>query len=357
MRLFSLSLLFVGLGLFSFSLAQADQESRQTRWLDDNWRFRLGDPDHAAELSFDDSTWRIVTVPHDWSIESKIDPVARMGGGGGFFPSGIGWYRHKLDVTPEQKGKHIEVELEGIYENASIYLNGKKLYTQPYGYTTFFVDLTNDLQRGTNELAVRVDNSQQKNSRWYAGSGIYRHVWLHVTNPMHMSNRGVFVRTDTASNAAAALSIDTQISNTTDQPVDVQVVSTAIGPDNKELFKATGTVHVPAKGTERIASRGSVNAPPLWFPEKPNMCKITTDLVKDSTIIDSVITPFGIRKLAWNVTDGLTLNGHPYKLKGGCTHCDNSVLGVCAFDRAEERKVEVLKAAGFNAIRTAHNPY
>jgi beta-galactosidase len=357
MKFLSLSFLFVTLGLFSLSIAQADQEARQTIRLDDDWKFMLGDPDKAAEPSFDDSTWRVVTVPHDWSIESKIDPAAPMGGGGGFFRSGIGWYRHKLEVTPDQKGKHIEVEFEGIYENASIYLNGKKLYTQPYGYTTFFVDLTHDLQPGSNELAVRVDNSQQKNSRWYAGSGIYRHVWLHVTNPVHVSNWGVFVRTDTASDAEAALLIDTQVSNTTDQPVDVQIVSTATGPDNKELFKATGTVHVPANGTEKITSQGRVNAPPLWFPEKPNMCKITTELVKDSKIIDSVITPFGIRKLAWTVTEGLSLNGRPYKLKGGCTHGDNGVLGVCAFDRAEERKVEVLKAAGFNAIRTAHNPY
>ncbi len=357
MQFKSLALLFVIFGLSSFSIAWANQEARQKIRLDDDWKFMLGDPDKAAAPDFDDAHWRIVTVPHDWSIESKIDPAAPMGGSGGFFPSGIGWYRHKLEIAPEQIGKHIEVEFEGIYENASIYLNGKKLYTQPYGYTTFFVDLTHDVQPGHNELAVRVDNSQQKNSRWYAGSGIYRHVWLHVTDPVHVSNEGVFVRTDNASDAEANLSIDTEVSNTTGQPMDVQIVSTGIGPDNKEVFKATGTVHLPENRTAKITSQAKVDAPPLWSPETPNMCKITTDLVKNATIIDSVVTPFGIRKLAWNVSDGLTLNGHSYKLKGGCTHSDNGVLGTCAFDRAEERKVEVLKAAGFNAIRTAHNPY
>ncbi len=350
----------VTIGLMQLPLAMAEQGYPQTRRIDDNWKFQLGDPSDGAAPSLEDSSWRTVNLPHDWSIESKTDPTAPMGGSGGFFPSGIGWYRQKLEVPTDWKGKHVEVEFEGVYENATIYLNGKKLYFQPYGYTTFFVDLTPDLTLGSaNELAVRVDNSQQKNSRWYSGSGIYRHVWLHVTNPIRVSNWGVVVRTESASDASAALTITTQVTNATDQPVDIEVTSSVSGPEGEALGALKATIHLKAGEEQKSTSHLEVKTPPLWYPETPKMCKTTTEvcLVGTTSALDQVETPFGIRKLAWSAADGFTINGRTYKIKGGCVHGDNGVLGVCAFDRAEERKVEALKAAGFNAIRTAHNPY
>jgi beta-galactosidase len=352
--------LLVTIGLMQQPLAMAEQGYPQTQRIDDNWKFQLGDPSDGAAPDFNDSSWRTVNLPHDWSIESKTDPTAPMGGGGGFFPSGIGWYRQKLEAPTNWKGKHVEVEFEGVYENATIYLNGKKLNFQPYGYTTFFVDLTPELQLGSaNELAVRVDNSQQKNSRWYSGSGIYRHVWLHVTNPIRVSNWGVVVRTESASDASASLDITTQLTNPTDQPVDIEVSSSESGPGGEALGSVKEALHLKAREEKETTSHLVVKSPPLWFPETPKMCKTTTEvrLAGSLSSLDHVVTPFGIRKLAWNVTDGFTINGRTYKIKGGCVHGDNGVLGVCAFDRAEERKVEVLKAAGFNAIRTAHNPY
>lgn len=339
-------------------LSAADSP-RQDQRIDDGWKFSLGDNATNSYATLDDTKWRTVELPHDWSIESKTDPKAPMGGGGGFFPSGIGWYRLKFEGLKSWEGKQVLVEFEGVYENASIYLNGKKLFTQPYGYSTFFIDLTPDLRIGaTNELAVRVDNSQQKNSRWYSGSGIYRHVWLHIRNPVHVTNWGVFVKTESATTNQATLSISTEVTNPGESVANLKIVSEIFGP-NGSLGKVTTPVQVPAKAEKQITDKIEIKSPPLWTPEGPQMSRVVTRVMKtsDDSVIDEVVTPFGIRKLAWNATDGFTINGKSYKLKGGCVHHDNGVLGACAFDRAEERKVEQLKAAGFNAIRTAHNPF
>jgi beta-galactosidase len=332
---------------------------RQDQRIDDGWKFSLGDNATNSSVTLDDSKWRKVELPHDWSIESKTDPKAPMGGGGGFFPSGIGWYRLKFEAPKSWEGKKVEVEFEGVYQNATVYLNGKELLSQHYGYTTFFVDLTPDLKPGaSNVLSVRVDNSEQKNSRWYAGSGIYRHVRLHVSNPLRVSNWGVFVKTESATKERADLSISTEITNPGDAVANLKVVSEVMGP-NGSLGTMTTPVEVPAKGKKQLTSNIEVKSPPLWSPEDPKMCRVITRVVQDSdnSVVDEVVTSFGIRKLAWNVVDGLTINGKTYKIKGGCVHGDNGVLGACAFDRSEERKVEILKTAGFNALRTAHNPY
>lgn len=166
----------------------AEETPRQHLELDDNWRFYLGDPKDGAATGLPDSGWRSVTLPHDWSIEGKMDPKAPMGGQGGFLPAGIGWYRCHLPVSSGWKGKRVRVEFEGVYMNAQVYLNGQKLDFHPYGFTSFFVDLTSALNLGSdNVLAVRVDNSEQKNARWYTGSGIYRHVWLDITDPIQIA--------------------------------------------------------------------------------------------------------------------------------------------------------------------------
>jgi beta-galactosidase len=337
----------------------AADSSRQDQLIDDGWKFSHGDNATNSSSTLDDSKWRSVELPHDWSIESKTDPKAPIGGGGGFFPSGIGWYRLKFEVPKGWEGKKVEVEFEGVYQNATVYLNEKKLFTQHYGYTTFFVDLTPELLPGaTNVLSVRVDNSEQKNSRWYAGSGIYRHVRLHVSNPLRVSNWGVFVKTESATKERADLSISTEITNPGDAAVNLKVTSEVMGP-NGSLGSVTTPVEVPAKEKKQLTSNIEVKSPPLWSPEDPKICRVITRVVhsSDDSVLDEVVTSFGIRKLAWNVADGFTINGKTYKIKGGCVHGDNGVLGTCAFDRAEERKVEILKAAGFNAIRTAHNPF
>ena len=347
------------LAIIAAPLLSALDVPRLDQRIDDGWKFSLIDDATNSSVNLDDSKWRSIDLPHDWSIESKTDPKASMGGSGGFFPSGIGWYRMKFEAPKSWAGKKVEVEFDGVYQNTTVYLNGKILLTQHYGYTSFFVDLTRDLKLGnTNVLSVRVDNSAQKNSRWYAGSGIYRHVRLHVSNPLRVSNWGVFVATEIATKERADLSVSTEIINPDDAVANLKVVSEVMGP-NGSLGSVTTPVDVPKNGAKKITSNVTVKSPPLWSPEDPKMCRIITRVVQasDDSVLDYVVTPFGIRKLAWSVADGFTINGKTYKIKGGCVHADNGVLGACAFDRAEERKVEILKAAGFNAIRTAHNPY
>ena len=198
---------------FALSVHSADSP-RQHLLLDDDWKFIVADPTNAAAPDFADANWRTVMLPHDWSIGQAIDAKAPMGGGGGFYPAGIGWYRRHFSAPSDWRNRRVLVEFEGVYMNATVYLNGQKLAFHPYGYTSFFADLTPALHGGAdNVLAVRVDNSQQKNSRWYSGSGIYRHVWLDVLDPVHVAPWGVFVSVPKAGTDAAQIVVQTELAN------------------------------------------------------------------------------------------------------------------------------------------------
>ena len=325
---------------------------------DDDWKFFLGDSPDAQTPQLDDAGWRAVTLPHDWSIEGRIGAKEPTGGQGGFFPTGIGWYRHHFSAPEAWRGKKVSVEFEGVYMNADVFLNGQKLATQHYGYTTFFVDLAPALKPGgPNVLAVRVDNSQQKNTRWYSGSGIYRHVWLHVTEPIHLAPEGVFASTPQADAQAATVAVQVAVENETDGPRPAVIQAIVIGPDGAQLGKTDTPCNLPAARLTNRFQRDPHRAPAALvardaaaLPPRGPQCRLGDHLA------DATATPFGVRALAWSPESGLTINGKTYKLSGGCIHHDNGVLGACAFDRAEERKIELLKAAGFNAIRTAHNP-
>jgi beta-galactosidase len=217
--------------------------------------------------------------------------------------------------------------------------------------------LTASLQFGTdNVLAVRVDNSHQKNTRFYSGSGIYRHVWLIVTDPIHVANLGVFVAAAKADSHAASLAVQTTVRNDSAETQRAQIDNEVFDPQGASIARASADVEVAANSDGTSLVEIPISKPALWFPEKPQMCRLVTRLIANGKPVDEVATPFGIRKLAWSVTDGFTINAKPYKLKGGCLHSDNGVLGECAFDRAEERKIQLVQAAGFTAIRTAHNP-
>jgi beta-galactosidase len=344
------------LALGCAAVAQAESPRQQIR-IDDGWTFFLGDPSNAASPDFDDSGWRAVTLPHDWSIEGKMDPHAPMGGHGGFLPAGIGWYRHRFEAPPGWKNRQVRVEFEGVYMNADVYLNGQKLASHPYGFTSFFVDLTPALKIGaSNVLAVRVDNSEQKNARWYTGSGIYRHVVLHVTNPVQIAPWGVFVSVPAAGPDSATIAVQTDVLNQTPAATSARIEIAVLAPDGQEIGHAESTLDLTASGRQQVKQELTVKHPPLWFPENPQLSSVETRILVQGEVVDDMTTPFGVRSLAWSADQGLTLNGKTYKLSGGCIHDDNGVLGACAFDRAEERKIQLLKAAGFNALRMAHNP-
>ncbi|MGC2661195.1 MAG: sugar-binding domain-containing protein, partial [Bryobacteraceae bacterium] len=324
---------------------------------DFDWKFSLGDPAGAQSLTFNDKSWRTINVPHDWSIEGTPDPKNLTGPGGGYFPAGIGWYRKTFDAPKTWKGKRISVEFDGVYMNATVYLNGHGLGTHPYGYTSFAFDLSPFLAFGkANVLAVLVDNSQQPNSRWYSGSGIYRYVRIVVTDPVHIAHCGVFVTTPEISDTHAKIVLNARVANELTKATDVILETTIIAPGATQAGAARSSTPLAAMHDADLEQSVSVPNPELWSPETPRLYRAVTKVIQRGKVVDEVTTTFGIRSLAWSTARGFELNGKPIKLHGGSVHYDNGPLGAAAFDRAEERKAELLKGAGNNAVRTAHNP-
>ena len=358
-RIHTLNFMFVLAVLFAaVSMNAADNSSpRQELAADAEWKFFLGDPGGAEATAFVDSSWRTVNLPHDWSIESAPEKENPAGGGEGYFPAGIGWYRKTFHAPASWKGKRVSVEFDGVYRNATVYLNGRKLGTHPYGYTSFTFDLTPGLNfAGANVLAVRVDNSEQPNSRWYSGSGIYRHVRVVVTDRVHVAHWGVFVSTLEATGESAKVSVRTRVANESKSDTNVTVETTLLDKAGKKLGVGQSKLDL-APGKEDDAEQEiAVTNPALWTPATPTLYSAVSTVRRAGKVIDKVITPFGIRTLAWSAEKGFLLNGKSIKFAGGSVHHDNGPLGAAAFDRAEERRVELLKAAGYNAVRTAHNP-
>ena len=324
---------------------------------DSDWRFTRGDPPGAESTTFDDRAWQTTNVPHDWSIEGTPDPKSLTGSGGGYFPAGVGWYRKTFDAPKSWTTKRVSVEFDGVYMNATVYLNGHALGTHPNGYTSFAFDLSPFLASGhANVLAVRVDNSEQPNSRWYSGSGIYRHVRIVVTNPVHLAHWGVFVTTPEATATHAQIALRIQVTNELAKATEVEVETTITSESGLSTATARSLNHLAGADSTEVAQSVSVLNPDLWSPQTPHLYRAVTRVIQRGKVVDEVATTFGIRSLTWLTTGGMELNGKPIKLHGGSVHSDNGPLGAAAFDRAEERKVELLKAAGNNAVRTAHNP-
>jgi len=340
------------------SMSAANAHSpRQELAADAGWKFLLGDPSGAEATLFADASWRAVDLPHDWSIESKPDKDNPSGAGGGYFPGGIGWYRKAFHAPATWKGRRVSVEFDGVYRDATVYLNGHRLGTHPYGYTSFVFDLTRELNfSSTNVLAVRVDDSAQPNSRWYSGAGIYRHVRVVVTEPTHVAHWGVFVTTPGATGASAKVSVRTRVANESSDAAQLTVETTLLDKTGNKIGSAQSALSIAAGKEDESAQEIAVANPALWSPESPTLYRAVSTIRQNGKMTDEVTTPFGIRSLAWSAEKGLLLNGKPIKLTGGSVHHDNGPLGAAAFDRAEERRVELLKAAGMNAVRTAHNP-
>ena len=328
----------------------------------EGWHFALGEHSGAQSVSFNDRSWRILDLPHDWSIEGKIDKNNPSGSAGGYFPTGIGWYRKTFKVPKDWKGKQLSIYFEGVYMNSEVFINGHSLGIHPYGFTGFDYDLTPYLKFGVDNLiAVRVDNSSQVNCRWYTGSGIYRHVWLDLENPVHVKHWGVYITTPKVSAEVATVQIETSVGNT-DKQVHTVIVGTTI-VDTRGRHAATNkplTIKI-APGTDTaIIQTIEVQSPKLWGLQSPNLytarIELTTLEGNRKPSLQRIEKSFGIRSIQFTPSKGFELNGQAVKLNGGCVHHDNGCLGAAAFDRAEERKVELLKKAGFNAVRTAHNP-
>jgi beta-galactosidase len=330
----------------------------QRRSFDRGWRFCLGEiPDAIWRAGLDDSDWRPVDLPHDWSIELDRDPASAGGSAGGFFPTGVGWYQKRLPVPAEWRAKVVLIEFEGVYMNAEVWLDEHFLGRHPYGYTGFRYDLTPHLRiGGEHVLRVLVDNSSQPNSRWYSGSGIYRHVWLWYGDRLHVPPHGVAVATSGVSARDAAVHVRTTIANESETERDITVRTRVLTPQGRTADTVDLTETIPPGGRLECEQELAVRRPKLWSLETPLLYRVETELRSGRHVVDTGTTPFGIRSIEFDAETGFRLNGEPTFLRGGCVHHDNGPLGAASYDRAEERKVELLKANGFNAVRCAHNP-
>lgn len=337
--------------------AQKQTTIERKQLFDSDWKFNLGDTPEASAFSFNDSGWRSLDLPHDWSIEGNINLNNAMKGAGGYFPDGIGWYRKTFNVPENLKGKVVSVYFEGVYMNAEVFINGKSLGVHPYGYTSFNYDLTPFIQFGKqNTIAVRVDNSQQINCRWYSGSGIYRHVWLQVTEPVHVAHWGVAITTTQVLDEKASVQVKTRIKNETNQMQRIVLLTNLKGNNNSKAGSQQTETEIPANGEKELTQLISVSKPKLWSPGTPDLYQAVVQIKRAGKTIDTFNEEFGIRTIDYSAEKGFRLNGKTIKLNGGCVHHDNGCLGAAAYDRAEFRKVELLKTAGFNTVRTSHNP-
>lgn len=334
---------------------------------DEGWRFYRGDTSNAGNPSFDDSGWRLVDLPHDWSIEdipgtdSPLDSTVSGGIDAGYFAGGTGWYRKTFFVPASLKNKRFTIRFDGVYMNSDVWINGKHAGNHPYGYTSFMYDITSEIQPGDNNIiAVKVRN-EGRNSRWYSGSGIYRHVWLTVAEPISIKEWSLSVSSNVESSGVAKINISSVIINCSDYNGNISVKFRIIDPEGKEAEETVSEHLLHSSSEEDVNSVIALTTSELWSPETPNLYKAVCELYAKSqdgsyALKDTKETKFGIRTAAISAEKGFLLNGKPLKLKGGCVHHDNGPLGAAAFDRAEERRVELLKASGFNAIRCAHNP-
>jgi beta-galactosidase len=329
---------------------------------DSGWRFHLGGAQGAENPSFDDSKWRKIDLPHDWSIEDlpgtnspfSINAISQVSGG--FTTGGTGWYRKTFTIADNLKGKRFRILFEGVYMNAEVWINGRQPGNHPYGYSSFWFDITDNLKfEGENVLCIKVKN-EGENSRWYSGSGIYRHVWLQVVSPVHIETWGTYITTPQLSDAEALVNIKTTIVNESKEPREITLVTKILDKLSQEVSQAKVTVKTEAgKNIVRDQEIGLKN-PILWSVDSPQLYTSVTEIYENEALTDRSVTKFGIRSVSVDAVNGFRLNGKALKLKGGCVHHDNGPLGSRAYDRAEERRVELLKASGFNAIRCSHNP-
>ncbi|MEE4285007.1 MAG: glycoside hydrolase family 2 TIM barrel-domain containing protein [Mariniphaga sp.] len=340
-----------------------NMEPRQEILFDFDWKFHRGDAENAHLVEFDDSAWRLLDLPHDWSIEdipgtiSPIDSSAIGGINTGYFVGGTGWYRKTFTVPQELEGKRFSILFGGVYMDTDVWLNGVHLGNHPYGYTAFEFDLTDLIKPGEeNVLAVEVKN-EGRNSRWYSGSGIYRHVWLKVFEPVHIKTWGIGITTSEISEENATVNISTEIVNKSKAVQPVEISGTVFNSAGKKVAEFSSNLESEPDSVMKNSQSVSVKTPKLWSIETPELYKTVIEIKdKKGKTIDKKEEHFGIRTIDFNVENGFLLNGKPVLLKGACVHHDNGPLGAAAFDRAEERRVELLKANGFNAIRCAHNP-
>jgi beta-galactosidase len=324
-----------------------------------------GDGVAYVQPDFDDSGWQQINLPHDWAIEG---PFIRTGGGGmGRLPSaGIGWYRKKLNISAEDAGKSIFLDVDGAMSYAVVWLNGQLVGGWPFGYASWRMDLTRYVKPGgENELVIRLDNPPNS-SRWYPGAGIYRNVWLVKTSPVHVGHWGTRLATPEVSRERATVNLKVTLDNDSKQNANVSVATGVFPLDasGEKTGRAVANIapvnlQIAPENSAVVEGSASVIKPILWGPpptQRPNCYVAVTTVLQGGRVVDSYETPFGIRSLKFDPDRGVLVNGERVELKGVCDHHDLGALGTALNDRALQRQLEILQDMGCNALRTSHNP-
>ncbi|SBV97374.1 glycoside hydrolase family 2 TIM barrel-domain containing protein [uncultured Dysgonomonas sp.] len=332
------------------------------------WKFHRGSTSNAEQPAFNDTKWRTLDLPHDWSIEpvpvqregitvgpfSKINESGAGGADTGQTLGGEGWYRKEFTIEKEDADKLFTLYFEGIYNQSEVWVNGKKVYFNPYGYTSFKTEITGYCNAPgiPNIIVVKAVNTGQ-NSRWYSGSGIYRNVWLIKTDKIHLNEWDTFIDASRLAGKDAEIRFSTIIRNRDMQSDSAKLKIKIVSPSGQEV---SSTYYNAVLSAETPVSMSfNVKNPELWSVDKPMLYTAEVSVEANGKNYDHIKIPFGIRTISFSSEKGFLLNGKSIKLKGGCVHHDNGLLGAAAIDRAEEKKVELLKANGYNAVRCAHN--
>ncbi|MBD1392968.1 beta-galactosidase GalB [Mucilaginibacter glaciei] len=345
------------LAIIVFSVNANAQNGRTIADFDKGWKFNLGNVPSAEKITTNDKAWRVLNLPHDWSIEGEFKKENPATPEGGALPGGIGWYRKTFTVPAASKGKLVYIDFDGVYQHSDVWINGYHLGFRPNGYISFRYELTPYLNfGGSNVIAVKVNNAEQPNSRWYSGSGIYRNVWLVTTNKVAIDHWGTYVTTPKVSADSATISIEVKVKKPAQATYSIKYL---VYNSSGQLVAQGGSLPSSAQVVDTMATVKNtikIIKPDLWSVEKPHVYKVVTQVLVDKAVVDSYTTPLGIRYFNFDADKGFSLNGKPMKILGVCDHHDLGSLGSAVNTRALERQLQILKAMGCNGIRTSHNP-
>jgi beta-galactosidase len=355
MKIYQFALFSTTFALLLFIPFNSSAQSPRTRInFDFDWKFVIGDDSKYAETNFSDAQWEDIQLPHDWNIGMRFDINA--GGSAAYLPETTGWYRKRFTVSPKDTDKKISILFDGIFHQSDVYINGHHLGFRPYGFCSIEYDLTPYLKTNAeNMIAVRA-NTKGDRPRWYSGAGIYRHAWLIKVQPVHIVTYGTYITTPSITDKQADIQIISTIANTSGKKQKINIAQRILDPAGKQTGKTVVTdTEMEANSTTDIKQALAIASPQLWDINNPVLYKMETTVKADGKVTDIYTTPFGVRTFSFDADKGFSLNGHRVKLKGMCLHQDAGSLGVAVPDRSYERRLEILKEYGCNAIRCAHN--
>ena len=342
---------------FSSCSSEKNMDARSRVSFNDDWKFYHGDISKAKEPGFDDSKWRKLNLPHDWAIEGEFSADNPSGTGGGALPGGIGWYRKTFRMNSGDNSEKLFVDFDGVFMNSDVYLNGVLLGNRPFGYISFRYDMTPHIKwNEENVIAVRVDNQDQPNSRWYSGCGIYRNVWITKTAPAYVDLWGTYISTPHVSKDNATLSIATTVKNEYAKAEEIELISILLNENGEEVTRVSSSQTIDMDKSFVFNQTINVENPDLWCIENPYLYNVRSEVHVNGMLVDNYNTTTGIRSFQFDAKEGFFLNAKPFKINGVCMHHDLGALGAAVNTRAIERQLEILKEMGCNGIRTSHNP-